>query len=108
VAPYSLLTRDADVLETIMPSSLLVIDALPQVKNSEAQRTLATLRLARAAARRMTILQPPQNHSFPQWRHILTAALDPHVTNSPAIQRAAGESYQMVGAHTIITFTQQN
>jgi superfamily II DNA or RNA helicase len=108
VAPYSLLISDADVLETIMPSSLLVIDALPQVKNPEAQRTVATLRLAKAAARRLTLLQTPQNHSFAQWRHILTTALDPHETDLPSVQQACRDSYQMVGAHTIVTFTQQN
>lgn len=106
VVPYSLLATDADVLEAIMPSSLLLFDALPQVRNPEAQRTIAAHRLARVAANRLTMLQTPQSHSFAQWRHILTTALDPSETDLRSIQTAARESYQMVGTNTVITFTQ--
>lgn len=106
VVPYSLLINDTDVLLTTMNNSLLLIDAMFQVKNPEAQRSVATLALAKAAAHRLTLLSTPQNYMLAQWHHVIKTALDPNETDPRSLDRAVADSYQMIGEHHILTITQ--
>jgi hypothetical protein len=78
VVPYSLADRDVEVLETLMPTSLLVLDAVSQIRTQTAARTLAALRLRRRAFAQLSLLLPAIHYNTDEWGHLVWSALDPH------------------------------